>query len=51
MTGEKEGILVIDDGRIPKMVRHHHERYDGAGYPDGLSGSTIVQLQIGIKKY
>jgi HD-GYP domain-containing protein (c-di-GMP phosphodiesterase class II) len=22
-------------------VRHHHERYDGRGYPDGLSGDTI----------
>jgi HD-GYP domain-containing protein (c-di-GMP phosphodiesterase class II) len=22
-------------------VRHHHERYDGGGYPDGLSGADI----------
>ncbi len=24
-----------------KAVRHHHERYDGKGYPDGLSGPDI----------
>jgi HD-GYP domain-containing protein (c-di-GMP phosphodiesterase class II) len=34
-------------GRIPgledvaRIVRHHHERYDGEGYPDGLSGRDI----------
>jgi len=23
------------------MIQHHHERYEGNGYPDGLSGKTI----------
>ncbi|MCX7771302.1 MAG: response regulator [Proteobacteria bacterium] len=23
------------------MIRHHHERYDGRGYPDGLAGEEI----------
>jgi putative two-component system response regulator len=26
---------------VATTVRHHHERYDGAGYPDGLSGEDI----------
>ncbi|MBA4192486.1 MAG: two-component system response regulator, partial [Planctomycetaceae bacterium] len=24
-----------------EIIRSHHERWDGAGYPDGLSGSQI----------
>lgn len=23
------------------MVQYHHERYDGKGYPDGVSGENI----------
>ena len=23
------------------IIRHHHERYEGSGYPDGLSGEDI----------
>jgi len=24
-----------------KIIRHHHERYDGKGYPDGIAGEKI----------
>jgi HD-GYP domain-containing protein (c-di-GMP phosphodiesterase class II) len=27
--------------RIMKMVRSHHENFDGSGYPDGLTGTEI----------
>ena len=26
---------------VERIVRHHHERYDGKGYPDGLAGERI----------
>ena len=39
--GEKILAPVIDDPAILEMVRHHHEWYDGSGYPDGLAGDQI----------
>jgi putative two-component system response regulator len=41
VIGENILTPVIEDKEILKMVRHHHERYDGRGYPDGLSGQQI----------
>ena len=28
-------------GRVARIVRHEHERWDGTGYPDGLAGTDI----------
>ena len=30
--------------RVRPIVRHHHERLDGTGYPDGLAGDAIPLL-------
>jgi HD domain len=34
-------LAAVGDPEIATMVRHHHERIDGHGYPDGLAGSDI----------
>jgi putative nucleotidyltransferase with HDIG domain len=41
-----EGILANVDtyAEIAGVVRHHHERVDGQGYPDGLSSTQIPLL-------
>lgn len=33
--------LCAAPGGIADIIRHHHERFDGSGYPYGLSGSSI----------
>jgi putative nucleotidyltransferase with HDIG domain len=37
-------IEIEDHGRIGKIVRHHHERIDGKGYPDRLLDTEIPLL-------
>ena len=52
MRGHAElGEQIVE--RIPALhaagpaIRHHHEHFDGCGYPDGLSGSAIpVEARI-----
>ena len=42
-VGERILSPIVEDKEILEMVRHHHERFDGAGYPDGLSGEQMTQ--------
>jgi len=33
--------------KVLSIVKHHHEKYDGTGYPDGLKGDAIpIEAQI-----
>jgi putative nucleotidyltransferase with HDIG domain len=45
-THTVEGQRMLDRvggfmGNVGRIVRSHHERWDGGGYPDGLSGQAI----------
>lgn len=40
-AGELILARIIKDNEILGWVRNHHERYDGGGYPDGLSADEI----------
>ena len=42
--GERILAKVEDYAEIAKIVRHHHERMDGMGYPDGIAGEEIPFL-------
>ncbi len=39
--GERILAKVEDYAEIARVVRHHHERWDGQGYPDGIAASEI----------
>ena len=41
VIGERIIRAIPGMGAIARAVRHEHERWDGGGYPDGLSGEQI----------
>ena len=43
VIGEQMLPKTAEMARMAIGVRWHHERYDGAGYPDGLSGKDIPE--------
>jgi putative nucleotidyltransferase with HDIG domain len=44
VIGERILAKVDDYAEIARVVRHHHERIDGQGYPDGLRADDIPLL-------
>jgi HD-GYP domain-containing protein (c-di-GMP phosphodiesterase class II) len=44
VIGESIVRPVLSAGAELTIVRHHHERFDGGGYPDGLAGHKIPIL-------
>lgn len=44
VIGERILSKVEDYADIARIVRHHHERVDGLGYPDNLIGEEIPLL-------
>lgn len=41
VVGERILSPIIRNAEVLAAIRHHHERWDGSGYPDGLAGEDI----------
>ena len=41
VIGEEMVRPLVTLSSVLRIIRHHHERYDGRGYPDGLRGDNI----------
>lgn len=41
IIGSEIIIKISDLQEVATIIRHHHERFDGMGYPDGLRGDVI----------
>lgn len=44
LIGEKICQPMQSRQGVAQIIRHHHERWDGSGYPDGLRGDEIPWL-------
>jgi diguanylate cyclase (GGDEF)-like protein/putative nucleotidyltransferase with HDIG domain len=41
VIGERIVRTIPGLGPVARIIRHEHERFDGSGYPDGLTGAEI----------
>ena len=44
LFGEQICQPLFNRSGVLPIIRHHHEKWDGTGYPDGLSGNEIPYL-------
>lgn len=46
VRGERICACMKSLAPVLPIIRHHHEKYDGSGYPDGLRGDQIPLLAL-----